>query len=381
MSTPAGRLRFGVEEEYLLADPETRTTVPRAAAVVECAAQTLGARAQFEFLATQVEACTPPVETAGDLRAELVAMRRATLGAASGVGCLLVASGTAVLPSRHPLPVTGSLRYRRMAEDAGPVADRAGELCGCHVHLGDLDRGEALALAGHLRPWLPVLQAVCVNSPFCEGRSNGVASSRWSRHLAWPTCGPAPLLDERGYERTVCRLLADRVIRDRRMIYWYTRPSEHLPTLEIRVADTNADLDVPVLLAVLLRGLAEVLLAEHRTGAVPPPLSAGAVREAHRRAAEVGLNGDGLDPVTGRRVPARLRLEALLDRAAPGLELHDDLLLARSLVDKLLTRGTGAERQRVALARHGSLPAVVDHLARLTARLTSTRTVVTLPAL
>ncbi|MEV6212838.1 glutamate-cysteine ligase family protein [Kitasatospora sp. NPDC051914] len=384
MSTPsAGALRMGVEEEFLLADRATRVTVPRARTVVRDAAKVLGGRALFGFLQTQAGACTRPVATAGELRAELVAMRRALVHAAAQAGCLLVASGTAVLPSRHPLRVTGTERFRRVAAHAGrDVWDQVGgELCGCHVHLGDLPRGEALALSAHLRPWLPALQAACVNSPFCEGEETGAASTGWSRRSAWPTFGPAPLLDEDGYEWTAGSLVADRVVLDRRMIQWLIRPSDEAPALEARIADTNADVDVSVFLAVVLRGLSYVLLDEHRAGLPPPAVSTGVLRKAHAQAAAVGLTGIGRHPVTGRVVPASAALDALLERAAPGLDRAGDLHLARALEGKLLARGTGAAGQRATFVRRRSLPAVVDHLAHVTAQLTPSRAVVTLPAL
>ncbi|AUG81664.1 Putative glutamate--cysteine ligase 2 [Kitasatospora sp. MMS16-BH015] len=361
-------LRFGVEEEFLLANPASRMTVAKAHLVVPRAVRVLGERAQHEFLDTQVEGCTPPVGTAVELRAELIAMREQLVRAAEEADCLLVASGTAVLPSRHPLPVTDRARYHRVAAHVGPIADQVGgELCGCHVHLGDLDRAEALALSARLRPWLPVLQALCANSPFCEGR-NGAASSRSLRYRAWPTCGPAPALDEGGYERLLGWLTERKVILDRRMLYWYARPSEHLPTLEVRVADTNADVDTIVLYAVLLRGLAHTMLAAQHRGRPRPPVRPGALRTAHRLAALGGLTGTGVDPCTGAAVPMERLVERLLEQAAPGLELTGDLVLARTLTHRLLATGTGAQRQRAVFARNRSLPEVVDHLAYLTAR-------------
>ncbi|MFD0275561.1 YbdK family carboxylate-amine ligase [Kitasatospora sp. NPDC127111] len=361
-------LRFGVEEEFLLVDRTTRITAPCADLVVAHAARTLGARAQHEFLATQVEACTRPVTTAAGLHAELAAARRAMAEAAENAGCLLVATGTAVLPSHHPLPLTPTDRYRRVAAHVGPAADQVGgEICGCHVHLGDLGRADALAISAHLRPWLPLLQALCVNSPFCEGRDRGAASSRAGRHLAWPTCGPAPVLDPEEYERTVRRLITHRVILDRKMLYWYARPSEHLPTLEVRIADTNADADAPLLLAVLLRGLARTFLAAHRNGVPPPRTAAAALREAHRQAARGGLAGVGTDPSTGRRVPMSRLVARLLDLTGPALAEVGDLETARLLLHRRLTCGTDADRQRAVFNRRRSLTDVVDDLAHLTA--------------
>ncbi|WP_051742825.1 YbdK family carboxylate-amine ligase [Kitasatospora sp. MBT66] len=367
MTGRGATFKFGVEEEFLLVDPVTRRTVPRAHLVVPHAARALGARAQHEFLASQVEACTHPVTTAAGLRSELLRARRVMAEAAESAGCLLVATGTAVLPSDHPLPLTPIDRYLRVAAHLDGAADQVGgEICGLHVHLGDLSRADALAISAHLRPWLPVLQALCVNSPFCEGQDRGAASSRGGRYLAWPTCGPAPVLDPKGYERTVQRLTADRVILDRKMLYWYARPSEHLPTLEVRIADANADADTPLLLAVLLRALAHTFLADHRNGSPPACMATVVLREAHRQAAIGGLGATGTHPCTGRRLPMPRLVADLFDLAAPALATAGDLETARLLLHRRLTRGTGADRQRAVFSRRGSLTDVVDDLAGLT---------------
>ncbi|MFB6580144.1 MULTISPECIES: hypothetical protein [unclassified Streptomyces] len=60
------------------------------------------------------------------------------------------------------------------------------------------------------------------------------------------------------------------------MIYWYARPSEHVPTLEIRVCDVNADLDVVLLLTAVVRGLATALLLDIGVGRPRPTCPPGA---------------------------------------------------------------------------------------------------------
>ncbi|QKW18130.1 YbdK family carboxylate-amine ligase [Kitasatospora sp. NA04385] len=365
---PPPLLRFGVEEEFLLTGPRSRITVPAAEAVVTDAARTLGPRAQYEFLATQVEGCTRPVGTVTELRAELADTRRALVCAAERADCRLTATGTAVRPSHHPLPVTPKPRYQLLADRVDGVADQVGaELCGCHVHLGDLTLRQSLSLSARMRGWLPVFQAFCANSPFCEGNDRGTASNRPDRYARWPTFGPAPLLDETGYRGALDRLLADGVIFDRRMLYWYARPSEHLPTLEVRVADTSADLDTVLLLAVLLRALAHTLL-DPRTPARPVLVPDPALRLAHRRAAAAALDARLPDPLTGRYRSVRHLLPALVEFTAPALRRTRELDFARHLSTHLLATGCGADRQRAALTRHGHLSAVVDDLAHRTAQ-------------
>ncbi|MEU6213968.1 glutamate--cysteine ligase [Streptomyces sp. NPDC047023] len=365
----AARLTMGVEEEFLLVDRRTRAPVGRAPRVIEAAARALGPLVQPELFTAQVETCTSPTASTAVLRAELAWLRAGLVRAAAGEDCLLVASGTPVIPPEAPLTLTPDDRYRRMAvRFASAFGDYDQVVCGCHVHVGVTSRAEALDLANRIRPWLPTLQAMTANSPFDRGRDTGHASWRAVQHANWPTVGPAPVLDEAAYERIAGDLVRCGALLDRRMIYWYARPSEHVPTLEIRVADVNARLDGVVLLAVLVRGLAAVLGEEAREGRPAPTLECGRLREAHRLAAVHGLGGEGLEPVGGARMPAWDLVERLRERAAPGLCAAGDLPYVDALLDRLRAEGDGAARQRASHGLRGRLTDVVDALAATTAR-------------
>ncbi|NXY94029.1 YbdK family carboxylate-amine ligase [Streptomyces sp. BR123] len=251
----------------------------------------LGERAHAEFFTVQVEACTMPATRLADLRADLARSRLVTADAAAAHGCLLIASGTSPLAPPTPLVVSEGDRYRRISERYAPMlADRPQALCGCHLHVGVDSRGQALALAGHMGPWLPVIAALAANSPYLDGRDTGYASRRAVENTRWPTTGPAPLPDEAGYERTVSDLVRRGVLLDRRMRYWYARPSEHVPTLEIRVAGSNAELDTVVLLAALVRGLAATFLPRIDAGFPPPHPDEPRLRHAYDTAARYGLS-------------------------------------------------------------------------------------------
>ena len=357
-------LTMGVEEEFLLVDPTTRVAVPRAPEVCKLAAEGLDERVTHELYASQVEARTSCAATAGDLREDLVEGRRVLAEAAARADCLVVASGAAVLTSK-PLPITDEPRYGRLARRYPAAAVEAvSESCGCHIHLGALETGEAVTLAGWLRPWLPVLQALATNSPFAGGRYRRCESWRYYQQLAWPTFGPTPRIAAGMYEPLAESLVASGVLLDRKMIYWYARPSEHQPTLEIRVPDVNADVDVDLLAALLIRALAMVLLAESRSGVpCPDDLSDTDVREAHRQAAVHGLAGMWTHPLTRAAMPLSSGLQALVERAMPALNALDDVRLIEELLQRVALRGTGARRQRAVYRRRRSLVDVVDDLA------------------
>ncbi|WP_419248576.1 glutamate-cysteine ligase family protein [Streptomyces virginiae] len=158
-----------------------------------------GALVRAEFFRRVVEVCTrardrrhrPAGRSAGTSAPPSPGRRAAR--ASQGV---LLASGTPVVPPTAPIPVTDAPRRHRMDRHFGELVDgRLGIVCGCHVHVGTADRAQALFLANRVRPWLPALRALAVNSPFTGGPDTGFASRRALEFGRRPSAGPSPLLD------------------------------------------------------------------------------------------------------------------------------------------------------------------------------------------
>ncbi|MFJ5811164.1 glutamate-cysteine ligase family protein [Streptomyces sp. NPDC093093] len=215
-------------------------------------------------------------------------------------------------------------------------------------------------------PGCPCCRPSAPTLPTTRGKDSGHASWRSVEHARWPKVGPAPVLEEAEYEHLASTLVRTGTILDRRMIYGYARPSEHVPTLEIRVADTNADLDVVILLVALVRGLATTFCAEIADSRPAPLLPLASLQEAHRLAALHGLSGDGLDPLCGIYLPPWRLVERLRERVAPALDASTDLPLVDTVLDDLSRTGDGAARQRHVYSRCGRLADIVDALATST---------------
>ncbi|WP_440902551.1 carboxylate-amine ligase, partial [Actinosynnema sp.] len=183
---------FGVEEEYLLVSPETSLPTASAPEVLSVVRDLPpGALAQQELLSSQVEFATGVCRTASELREQLRAGRRAVADAAGRVGVVPVAVGNPPLPGR--VPVTQGSRYREITSlYQGLMTDY--QCCGCHVHVGVPDRATGVAVLDHLRPWLPTLLALSVNSPFDRGEDTGYGSWRAVRQSSFPGWGAPPLL-------------------------------------------------------------------------------------------------------------------------------------------------------------------------------------------
>jgi len=128
---------FGVEEEFLLVDPDSGEPVARNATVARRAKER-GVDLQLELTSCQVETATEVVDTSEQLRDELTRLRRIAADAAEADGARLLA--VALPPTvPHEFPITDKPRYRKIAERFGMIAHEQG-ISGCHVHVAVPDR-------------------------------------------------------------------------------------------------------------------------------------------------------------------------------------------------------------------------------------------------
>lgn len=365
----------GVEEEFLLLDPESlevRAAAPRVLSHGEdgdgCAGDLNGdldGDLDVELTREQVESGSAPHTSLALLRTSLSALRRAAVRAARAEGVALAATATSPTRGGNPT-VTPKPRYERMRDEFGLTA-REQLTCGCHVHVAIESPEEAVGALDRLRPWLSVLTAMSANSPFWHGEDTGYASYRTQVWARWPTAGaPAAFGSPAEYHRVVELLVRSGAAMDDGMIYFDARLSHHYPTLELRVADVCLSVDDAVLLAALARGLVTTAAAEWADGRPVPDTRPEVLRAATWRAARDGIQGELLDPVAGELVPARAMVDRLVARVAPALAAAGDLEAVAAMVDNLLTRGTGADRQRAALRQRGRIADVVDLIVRET---------------
>ncbi len=343
---------MGVEEEFLLvrADGRLSGSGPE---VADAASDEHGLL-EAELKRCQVEAVSEICRTPDEVLTQLTELRRSLAAEAGRRGLRLLASGCPILPEPAPQEITPKPRYLRMAEWFGATA-RSVATCGCHVHVGVPDRAAGVAVSNRVRPWLPVLLTLTVNSPF-DGMDTGYASWRYQEWSRWPSAGPPPVfasVDE--YESIVDVMLRSGALMDRAMIYWDVRLSERHPTIEFRISDVAATPADAALLATLVRGLVAWTLENDEP---PPALPDSVLRGNLWRASREGLSGSTLHPVTGQLTPVEAQLDDLVELLGPSLGA--DLEFVKAGVARLHEQGTGARRQRAAYGQRQELADVVD---------------------
>ncbi|MET9830746.1 glutamate--cysteine ligase [Streptomyces sp. NPDC006385] len=362
---------IGVEEVYLLLDPVTGLPVPQAGKVRAAAGVgplVADQEVHHELLQAQVEVAAPVCDTLEEVGGHLLRLRHAVGVAAEEHGCRIAACGTSPLRHGRPVAVTDEARYRAMVAQAPQlVAEQL--VNGMHVHVAVPDREAGVRVLNRIRAWLPTLTAMSANSPLWDGHDTGFASWRTVVSSRWPVSGVPPSFhDARDYDRRVRGLLDAGLIADTGQLYWHARLSAEDSAVEVRCMDVQLGVDEAVMLAGSVRALVETALAEAQAqaragveadaGTPVPDRAPELLQAAMWHAARHGLGDTLVDP-GGSLQRAGDVLYEFLRYVGRALDASGDTRQVTSLIHRLLQNGTGADRQRAALAE-GGLRAVTD---------------------
>lgn len=365
--------RFGIEEEYFLADAETRGTPNRSLAAFHDAAGAALPQIGRELLESQVEACTPPSDSFAEAR-KILAHHRATLARIGREhGVLVFAAGTHPIAAWSHQIATEGERYIGILKDVG-LAGRRSLICGMHVHVEVPDPDARVDLMNRLLPFQPVLLALSASSPFWQGRPTGLAAYRLSAFGELPRTGlPELFADRAAYERYVRIMTRAGSIADASFLWWSLRPSIKFPTLELRIADSCTRVDDAITIAALYRCLVRCAVRRPDLNADLDGVSRALAQENLWRAQHAGTRAELIDEASEVEVPFVHALDALLaliHEDAAALGCTEEVEAARRIVRD----GTSAEGQATAFESvpgggsdsRPALAAVVDWLADTT---------------
>jgi carboxylate-amine ligase len=250
-----------------------------------------------------------------------------------------------------------------MAEAFGLTAQEQ-LTCGCHVHVQVDSAEEGVAVLDRIQPWLAVLLALSANSPFWQGLDSSYASFRYQAWGRWPCSGPTEWFGSaEAYQATVEQMVRTGTLLDTGMVYFDARLSEHYPTVEVRIADVCLRHEDAVLIAALVRALVETEARAWQQDAAPLRMRAELLRLAAWRASRSGLDGELIDPRTGRPGGTAAVTALLLAHVRDALADAGDLGTVTGLLADVLRRGNGAAFQRDVLRRTGNLRDVVASAA------------------
>jgi carboxylate-amine ligase len=351
---------IAVEEEFALLDPDTLELTNR---FEELKAGAVGSELDEhlvgELIASEIEVktgrCTNFVEAA-----ELMARRReqlAELADRFDVG--LAGTGTHPWSRWQDQRIIDTPHYRRNNEILRYVVWRNNSF-GIHAHVGIRGADRAVAVCNAFRTVLPELLALSTSSPFVDDCVSGLHSARTEIFTKmFPRCGVPDAYDGwAGFQEYVRFLYQTGSIDEHTQIWWSVRTHLAFPTVEVRICDAQPDLAEAQAIAALIHALGARFARAIDEGEPLPDLPHRLIEENLWRAIRYGLTGELIDFERGVVVPARARIESLLEWVAP---VADEIGAAPYLN---VPDSNSSERQYARLAELGSHRDVFAELVR-----------------
>lgn len=336
---------IGIEEEYLLVDPETRNLAddPPASILEDCRKR-IGDQVTPEFLRSQIEVGTQVCTSISEAAEQLRSLRCCIREVAESHGLAMIAASTHPIADWDLQKHTEKERYNTLAQSMQTVVRRM-LICGMHVHVGIENDDLRIDLMNQVSYFLPHLLAISTSAPFWHGIETGLKSYRMAVWNELPRTGLPPQFDSYGeYRRLVDTLVGTGVIEDASKLWWDIRPSGKFPTLEMRMTDICTRTEDSICIAALYRCLLRMLWRLRRSNQRWRQYDRFMISENRWRASRYGIDEGLIDFGKAEIVPFAELLEELIELVREDAEFFDCVSEVEH-AREILRRGTSAHKQ------------------------------------
>ena len=272
VSEPDLNITLGVEEEFFLVDPDTRDleSDPNPGIFEACERNRGPHTVAHEVLRTQIETSTRVCGSVAEACEAVREIRRVVIEAAAEHGVAVLAASTHPFAEWKSQLITPRERYQRFVVTFQESV-RQLLVGGMHIHAGFGDSDSRIRVMTAMRQYLPLFHALSTSSPFHGGRETGYKSYRLNIMGVLPrTSLPGPLSSRAEYERLLATYRRMRFIQSGSELWWDIRPSQHFPTVEIRICDVCPRLDDVASIVALYASLVRRLSRLDSAGLLPP---------------------------------------------------------------------------------------------------------------
>lgn len=352
---------LGVEEEYMVLDPETRELKSHQQKIVQEGQKVIKDKVKAEMHQAVVEVGTDICQNIDEAWLDVGTLRKTISGIADSLGFAMGASGTHPFSHWESQLITDHARYNEIVNELQEAA-RSNLIFGLHVHVGMESKEMANHIANSTRYFLPHIYALSTNSPFWEGRHTGYKSFRTKVFDKFPRTGiPDAFESYEAYENYVKLLIKTNCIDNAKKIWWDLRVHPFFNTVEFRICDIPMTVDETIAIAALFQGVCAKIYKLHSQNLNFMQYSRALLNENKWRASRYGIDGRLIDFGKQEEVNTRVLIYELLDFVD---DVIDDLGSRHRImhVNKMLDEGTGADRQIKIYNETDSLPAVVDYI-------------------
>jgi glutamate---cysteine ligase / carboxylate-amine ligase len=352
---------LGIEEEFAIIDPETRELRSHIQEILEGGKVVLKEQIKQEMHQSVVELGTEICPSIVDARQHVIDLRSRLAELAGRSGLKIASVGTHPFSHWRDQLITQGERYREIVKDMQQLA-RANLIFGLHVHVGIPNREMAIHVMNQARYFLPHIYALSVNSPFWVGQDTGLKGYRLKVFERFPRTGIPDAFESLSEYEDYCKLLVKTgCIDNAKKIWWDIRLHPFFDTLEVRVCDAQTRVDDTLAIAALIQAIVAKLFKLLRQNITFRIYRRRLLDENRWRAARYGIDGKLIDFGKETEVEERSLLSELLEFV--GSEV-DEFGTQREMahIERIMSEGTGADRQLAIWKQTRDMKAVVDHI-------------------
>jgi glutamate---cysteine ligase / carboxylate-amine ligase len=352
---------LGIEEEYMVIDPETRELKSHEQKIVQEGQKVIKDKVKAEMHQAVVEVGTDICQDVSEAYKDVGLLRKTLAEIAGNLGFWMGASGTHPFSHWESQLITDHVRYNEIVNELQEAA-RSNLIFGLHVHVGMETRDMAVHLANSARYFLPHIYALSTNSPFWEGRKTGYKSFRTKVFDKFPRTGIPDYFESiEAYDRYVNLLIKTNCIDNAKKIWWDLRVHPFFNTVEFRICDVPMTVEETIAIATLFQGVCAKLFKLRSKNMNYMIYPRALVNENKWRASRYGIDGSLIDFGIESEVNTRVLIYELLEFIDDVVD-HLGSRHAIQYVNQILEKGTGADRQLRVYEKTNHLRDVVDYV-------------------
>ncbi|CAN5347482.1 carboxylate-amine ligase [soil metagenome] len=352
---------LGVEEEYMVIDPESRELKSHEQKIVMEGQKVIKDKVKAEMHQAVVEVGTDICGDIDEAFNDVAGLRKTISAIAGDLGLWVGASGTHPFSHWQSQLITDHVRYNEIVNELQEAA-RSNLIFGLHVHVGMENRQMAIHIANSARYFLPHIYALSTNSPFWEGRITGYKSFRTKVFDKFPRTGIPDYFDSiEAHDNYVKLLIKTNCIDNAKKIWWDLRVHPFFDTVEFRICDVTLTVKETITIAALFQAICAKIYKLRMQNLNFMIYPRNLLNENKWRASRYGIDGSMIDFGKECEVNTRVLIYELLefiDDVVPELGSQHVI----NNVSEMLENGTGADRQLKVYEVRNQFTDVVDYI-------------------
>lgn len=352
---------LGVEEEYMVLDPETKELKSHEQRIVHEGQKIIKDKVKAEMHQAVVEVGTDICLDVDEAHKDIGVLRKTISDIASSLGLSMGAAGTHPFSQWQSQLITNHSRYDEIVNELQDAA-RSNLIFGLHVHVGMESREMANHIANSTRYFLPHIYALSTNSPFWEGRQTGYKSFRTKVFDKFPRTGiPESFESIEAYDNFIKLLMKTNCIDNAKKIWWDLRVHPFFNTVEFRICDVPLTVDESIAIAAIFQAVCAKIYKLRSMNMNFIQYSRALINENKWRASRYGIDGFLIDFGKEEEVNTRVLIYELLDFVDDVVD-HLGSRHRLNYIHKIMENGTGADKQLRVYSESNSLHQVVGFI-------------------